>query len=68
MATQVGQKNNRNAKIAEMLNNTRIRWTSEAKYLGLTIDQKLTWNSHTTKVKRKGFIAISHIYPVFGSA
>lgn len=48
-------------------NNTRIRWTSELNYLGLTIDHKLTWNSHTTKMKQKGFIAMSKLYPVLSN-
>lgn len=35
------------------LNNTKIEKTNEIKYLGLTIDRDLTWNSHLNSIMKK---------------
>lgn len=35
------------------LNGTKIKFSTEVKYLGITLDSKLTWNSHLQKVLAK---------------
>lgn len=50
-----------------MLNDTQIKWSSEAKYLGLTLDSRLTWKTHTDKLKQKGFGAIQVLRPLLNN-
>jgi len=35
------------------LNNTPLEWTSTFKYLGVTMNQKLTWHQHTNNITAK---------------
>lgn len=42
---------------APTLDGTVINFSSEVKYLGITLDQKLNWNSHLDKLRRKALVA-----------
>lgn len=44
-----------------------IPWSSDAKYLGLHIDRKLTWNKHTNEIKKTGLTAISKLWSLLSS-
>ena len=47
--------------------NTTIPYSSTVKYLGLTLDSKLTFQSHITKTITKAYSALSILYPFFKS-
>lgn len=40
------------------LNNVRIQYSKEAKYLGVIFDQRLTWNPHIQKTTHKSIVAL----------
>jgi len=44
--------------------NTRVKWSMEVKYLGVTIDSKLTLSSHVNNVIRKANGAKFSLYPL----
>lgn len=44
--------------------NKSIEWNNRAKYLGITMDSKLTWAAHIDQALRKGQIALSNLYPL----
>lgn len=41
-----------------------IPWKNETKYLGVTLDRKLTWKAHTDSCLNKGNMAAAHLYPL----
>jgi len=44
----------RNPKLPRIyMNNEEIEWVNEFKYLGLTLDNKLTWNAHISNTVKK---------------
>ena len=43
-------------KPPELLN-TKLNFATEVKYLGLTFDSKLTWNSHLENIVKRAYIA-----------
>lgn len=49
------------------IENTRIPWKDHAKYLGIEIDSKLTWNRQIDSLRKKGAIAIKELYPMLKS-
>lgn len=49
------------------INGTLIRWSNQAKYLGLQIDQKLTWCSHTNYIKTLDITIIRNLYPLLAN-
>jgi Reverse transcriptase (RNA-dependent DNA polymerase)/Endonuclease-reverse transcriptase len=42
----------------------KIKWTSEAKYLGLILDKRLTMKQHTNYVIQRANVAMSTLYPL----
>lgn len=44
--------------------NTRLPWSSEARYLGVTVDAKLTFKNHVNNVKSKYFMARNTLIPL----
>jgi hypothetical protein len=42
-----------------------ILWSNQVKYLGLILDTKLKWKSHTEHARNKGMAAMSALYPLF---
>lgn len=53
--------------IMPKLNGKRITFSLEAKYLGVTIDQKLTWNKHLANVLSKAKMALGASGRLMGS-
>lgn len=47
--------------------NLRIPWTNEAKYLGITIDKKLTWTKHVSITNGKGRGLVLKLRPLLKS-
>lgn len=41
-----------------------VPWKNTSKYLGVTFDRKLTWNTHTNNLKKTGIIALIRLYPI----
>lgn len=46
--------------------NTPIPWRDTVKYLGLTYDKRLTWNSHLTSSRNKVIGIFTKLYPMLG--
>lgn len=46
------------------INGYKIPWQSTVKYLGVTLDQKLTYSKHTKEITRGIGIATSWLYPL----
>jgi hypothetical protein len=44
---------------------TEIPWTEEAKYLGITLDARLSWDSHINQQISKASAILSNLYPMF---
>ena len=49
------------------IRNRTIPYSPSVKYLGLTLDSKLTFKSHITKTVNKAYGALSILYPLFKS-
>ena len=49
------------------IHNTQIQETTNAKYLGITINNKLSWNTHIDTVCQKGNHTLNFIQQNFGS-
>ena len=49
------------------IHNTQIEETSNAKYLGITINNKLSWNTHINNVCQKGNNTLNFIHRNFGT-
>ena len=47
-------------------NDTRLKWTGKAKYLGILYDARLTWRAHVQAVRRKAQAQLSTLYPLVG--
>ena len=47
------QRNISNIKLDLIINNTKIEQVSEFNFLGIMLDECLTWNSHTQKISSK---------------
>ena len=47
------------------LNNSRIKWSDRVKYLGLHLDNKLNWKFQVEECRRKGFMALSALAPIY---
>ena len=43
---------------APILNGTQLTFSDEVKYLGVTLDRKLTWNNHLDRTTSKAIAAI----------
>ena len=50
------------------IHNTRIQPTTDAKYLGVTLNNKLSWNTHINTVCQKGNNTLNFIYRNFRTA
>lgn len=48
------------------LNNRPIPWKDTAKYLGVTLDKRLTWGPHFSTIAQKGNMALGMLYPLVG--
>lgn len=46
--------------------NTSLPWSKTAKYLGITLDQKLTFKEHIHKIRSKFRQAKAQLYPLIG--
>lgn len=46
------------------IENERLPWSNTVKYLGITMDKKLIWQSHIQKTKKKAQQQISILYPL----
>lgn len=44
------------------VNGQQIPWKRTAKYLGMTFDPRLTWETHTNNIKKIGTIAMIRLY------
>lgn len=63
-AILIGQKNkNRNINPPE-LNGTKINWKPAVKYLGVTLDQKLTYSKHVQSINQKASGQINKLFPI----
>ena len=49
------------------IHNTQIEETTNAKYLGITINNKLSWNTHINNVCQKGNNTLNFIHRNFGT-
>lgn len=49
------------------LQGEKIKWTGKVKYLGITLDENLTYIQHIKEVKRKIGYAIKNLYPLLNS-
>ena len=47
------------------IHNTKIQSTKDAKYLGITLNHKLSWNTHINTVCQKGNNTLNFIYRNF---
>lgn len=45
----------------------RIPWTTTARYLGVTIDSRLTWKQHIREVRNKVQARVSTLYPILNA-
>lgn len=61
-----GSKTNRKDSYYRKLkvNGLEIDWSPEVKYLGLTIDKKLTFTKHATNISQKAKSAQARLYPL----
>ena len=50
-----------------LLNNTRIEWQPEVKYLGVIIDNKLKWKSHLDYIYKKSLATIFQMSKIVGA-
>ena len=50
------------------IHNTKIQPTTDAKYLGITLNNKLSWNTHIDKVCQKGNNTLNFMYRNFRTA
>lgn len=50
----------RNIKVG----NTSVSWSESVKYLGVTLDRKLTFTKHITNLSHKGNAALVSLYPL----
>lgn len=48
------------------LNNTSIEWQKEVKYLGITLDENLTFKNHIKETKKKTKQLKGQLYPLIG--
>lgn len=46
------------------INNEEIRPTTSVKYLGVILDEKLTYRKHIESVIQKAYISLRHLYPL----
>jgi endonuclease/exonuclease/phosphatase (EEP) superfamily protein YafD len=49
-----------------VMNNTKIPWTDSVKYLGLTLDRRLTFFEHICDKKRQANIVLAMLAPMIG--
>lgn len=42
----------------------QINWTPTVKYLGVTLDQKLTWRDHIKQTQKKANARLGQLYPI----
>jgi endonuclease/exonuclease/phosphatase family metal-dependent hydrolase len=49
------------------LNGDDIEWTPTSKYLGVTLDEKLTWKKHIQDIRQKTSKKLGALYPLFSS-
>lgn len=47
------------------INNSEIEWRNDVKYLGITIDHKLTWKKHIERTRNKALKTFIKLYPLF---
>lgn len=45
-----------------------IPWAQEAKYLGVTLDSKMTFSKHVTKVRNRAAFVLGRLNPMIGNA
>ncbi|GFU58867.1 RNA-directed DNA polymerase from mobile element jockey [Nephila pilipes] len=55
-------KNNRNIEPDIYLNNNKIPWSGSTKYLGVTLDKKLTFKQHVILIKQRYKAAVSNFF------
>ncbi|XP_028174320.1 uncharacterized protein LOC114362934 [Ostrinia furnacalis] len=56
-----------NKLVKPSLNGKEIEFSTEVKYLGVTIDQKLTWNTHLNNIIQKAKIALGSCSRMMGN-
>ena len=56
-------KTSRKLQIPLKIQNQPIPYSSSVKYLGLTLDPKLTFNNHIAQIKGKFYGALGILYP-----
>lgn len=49
------------------INNTDIPWSSTTKYLGVTLDSRLTFSKHISDITNKAKITRAALYPILNS-
>ena len=55
----------KNRKIASLkYNDIPIEWKDEVNYLGVILDKKLSFSSHTDKIRNKALISVAKLYPL----
>lgn len=47
-----------------VLNGDNISWSTTIKYLGVTLDKKLTWNPHISSKLQQGYQRLKILYPL----
>ena len=49
------------------LNGDDVEWTSSSKYLGVTLDSRLTWKEHLQNIRKKTSSKLGGVYPLLRS-